>query len=552
MTQQHSEVWRINRSAKESQEYVEVLRSLRRVVGALGSDIPVSYTIEGEESSWTDGKVIKICPDQLMESPIRPLPSDQFDVLTGYAIHESAHNALNSCEVSNRSNDGIRDAVSLLGEEYLADNYYEQPILKSYIQKAREATRSKLDQYEEGEKKLANLFSAYTHMIMYGEQLTPSADTLDMLAIVFRHFGKLETSMQVLEREDIYRRCALELRSLITQDEFREKAKQRIKGKGGRATERNMDREMRAAGREVLDDILKTVPLSMGLGGLDREKLEEIGDLMLSNAQDVTQILDNILQMYVQENGIPVPHNTELTTIAKDADRTLPLLEPDKNLLAALRWIELLMFNKTHVPERLLPKGKVDGRRLHRVAVDDNKVFRRTKLVIEKPRRIWLLIDGSGSMGNELGEELYAMSAAFKAVMGDDCRVYFYDEDSEQEVLISRADVGKSVLNVRPRGNTPSGSAILYVSSLLQNEGGGVLIHFTDGGANAGLDTSLCLKVVSDKHRLVELINIVPHDHHQGYYGGTGLDRVEIIPYAGRSTFPEILTRELKRIWGVK
>lgn len=550
MTQQHSEVWRINRSAKENQEYVEVLRSLGRVVGALGSDIPVSYTVQGEESSWTDGKVIKICPDQLMENPIRPLPPDQFDVLTGYAIHESAHNALNSCGVAYHTSDGIRDAVSLLGEEYLADNYYQQPILKSYIQKAREATRSKLGQYEEGEKKLANLFSAYTHMIMYGETLTPSADTLDMLAVVFKHFGKLETSMTTCQREDIYKDCAFELRTMITQDEFKEKAKQRIKGKGGRATERNVGREMEAAGRDVLDEILKTVPLSMGLGGLDREKLEAIGDLMLSNSQDVTQALANMISMYTEEHGIPAPHNTELTTIARDADRTLPLLEPDKALLAALRWIELLLFNKSHVPERLLPKGKVDGRRLHRTAVDDIKVFRRTKLVIEKSRRIWLLIDGSGSMNNKQGQDLYAMSAAFKAVMGDDCRVYFYNEDSGNGVLISRADVGKSVLNVEPRGNTPSGSAILYVSSLLQSEGGGVLIHFTDGGANVGLDTNLCLKVVSDKHRLVELINIVPYNHEAHY--GNDLARIETIPFSGRQTFPEILTRELKRIWGVK
>jgi hypothetical protein len=103
-------------------------------------------------------------------------------------------------------------------------------------------------------------------------------------------------------------------------------------------------------------------------------------------------------------------------------------------------------------------------------------------------------------------------------------------------------------VRIKAVGDTPSGDGIIYVGHVLQQAGGGLLIHFTDGTVNSGVSIRGAYQVVERKLPKVVLINSA---NDLWYLDSSHLRRIHNIQIRDETEFAKLLQESVAKVWGL-
>tara|TARA_Y100000310_G_scaffold345164_1_gene462314 strand:+ start:1558 stop:3408 length:1851 start_codon:yes stop_codon:yes gene_type:complete len=555
-----SDYWRINKSSIKELELVEMLRSLQRLSRHhLPDTIKLGYT--DDYAGYCTAEEIKINPALALEAAQYPVGGKNFDTIAGVTLHEIAHHLIQSPTILENLKAKTRGSVgkqtlatelSKLGEDYVADGHFKGK-QNQYIQKARrfysKHYRAKqgidsndgFDQLNTGNP-LADAFNAYASLIIYQEQIDAtklSAKGNELLQIIFKNFGKLrEQDSQT--RTVTYLKTMWELNSIMEKDAKMQRVTD-PKGKRLRSQPRIQDYaddkvgEL-AKGIEGLPDAnTKTVDVNQTT--LTPEEMQKIEEYQAEEASDVTDLLNNLIAEQIQQEYADgsedagtlsreqvrqmvkqkmysrrTDESRECVYHGKSAE-TIRYWDTDEDMRKALSWLRNIKSVRDRITLRRLESGKLDSRRLYRSSID-GCIFKNTKTKKNQQRRIWLVMDGSSSMSGE--SHIYELCATVNAVLPN-ARVLLYGTADHNNTHIYRLDDSKGMLRQSPHGNTPSGDAVLYAATVLNKEGGGLLLHFTDGEPNTGLKFEEALDIVDCKFPKVTVLNVMPERASRSY-----------------------------------
>ncbi|UQZ90621.1 hypothetical protein C4J81_15960 [Deltaproteobacteria bacterium Smac51] len=176
----------------------------------------------------------------------------------------------------------------------------------------------------------------------------------------------------------------------------------------------------------------------------------------------------------------------------------LALAETNTTTLALKRRLQSLLQAATLKKIRLGHRGRLDNGQLHRVFVNDSKLFRRSGLRIGLDSAVHLLIDASGSMGGQMtfvSATAYSLCSALSKVPGlslgatvfpgRPTRRYKERELSWETVspILSHGQTLHHKFQLTAEGSTPMGEAVWWalqeMSPLKQNRK--IILILTDG-----------------------------------------------------------------------
>jgi hypothetical protein len=212
-----SKAWRRNRSSIQAVELASSIKSLRKVIGSLvpGTCVVNYNTAPGSGSYNRNTEAIFIDPEYAVKSS--PISDEDFDVLTGLAVHEAMHTvcgsheiAINNSEMAAGSID--KEAIAAVGEEIYCDAYarrnYGTP--GKYISIARSA-------YKVDERTINwnNLLNAWLSVALY-RRIPPDnlpVNTLKSLSVLLPYTKDLRTKdMSPYIRKTLYEEISRQLK----------------------------------------------------------------------------------------------------------------------------------------------------------------------------------------------------------------------------------------------------------------------------------------------------------------------------------------------------
>ncbi|HEY93042.1 MAG TPA: VWA domain-containing protein [Dehalococcoidia bacterium] len=529
-----SEQWRINKSEIKELEYVEILRSLRRLVAYHTKPYDIKYvTKAGARPFYAEHNVHKnikpiiyINPKVVKDSHEFPLPGDKFDVLCGLTLHGLAHILIGSFDVSYKCWDDMSRLVMEVGEEICADNYFAKNSKQwEYIRTAR-------DFYGEVEMRcntgnpLLDALTAYTSMIIYNKPVTDISEKgKELLPIIEREFHDL-TKRSPDNRARVYKEVARQIQERL-----------------GLETQQSIDNYMGKGSREqaekASDNMLKE--WAGDETSLTQKEAVEIEKLLAEEATDVSQLVSYLTSDLTDRSERYSRPNAVITKNAMTVSQQY--WEPDEKLVKALLWLRNIKTSRDTVILRAQETGKIDKRRLYRAPID-GLVFRDTRTKKKMKKNIWLLMDNSSSMRSNA--EMFKLCAAVKGVLPE-ARIYSYHATYGRTEII-RLDSRRRMLSIKAVGDTPSGDAILFVGHLLQQARGGLLIHFSDGAVNSGISIKGAYRVIEKKLPNVVLINSA---NDLWYLDSPHLRRIHNIHIKDEADFAKLLQESVAIVWGL-
>ena len=529
-----SEQWRINKSGIKELEYVEVLRSLSRLVAYHTNTYDIKYaTKAGARPFYTElnvhrklKPVIYINPKAVKDSDEFPLPGDKFDVLCGLTLHEVAHILVGSFDASYKCWDDVSRLVMEVGEEICADNYFTKNSKQwGYIRTAR-------DFYGEVQLRcntsnpLLDALTAYTSMVIYNKPVTDISEMgKELLLIISREFHDL-TKRSPTDRVSVYKEVARQIYERL-----------------GLEAGSSIDNHRRERINKQTAEARANMPKEWGGDQtyLTQKEAVQTEKLLAEEASDVSQLVSSLVS---DMTDISARYSRPNPVITKNVSTlALGYWEPDVKLVKALMWLRNIKTSRDTVILRAQETGKIDKRRLYRAPID-GLVFRDTRTKKKVKRKIWLLMDGSGSMLDKT--EMFKLCAAVKGVLPE-ARVYTY-HDICRRTEIMRLDTKLRMIRIKATGETPSGDAIIFVGHLLQQGGGGLLIHFTDGTVNSGISILGAYRVVEKKLPKVVLINSAKD---LWYLDSSHLRRIHNIQISDEKDFAKLLQESVAKVWGL-
>jgi len=254
---------------------------------------------------------------------------------------------------------------------------------------------------------------------------------------------------------------------------------------------------------ELFRPNLDTVPVSesqvdiaadeqhgLGIGSFGRELANEISWIMEEGVLDLT---GEILA------AVQDPAAKSLETFLKNGSVFMDF-QPDTAQVKRLQRIF-----REHVAQerrarnrnlrRGLLEGKLDPKRLYRVPIDGKTFKNKQAPGFDDLWQICIVADASSSMAGKGGnmrpwriaERTFATVIQAAREFRNQIDIYAYIGESNKCTL-TRLYHGKRLYTIAPRGDTPSGQAIMAVATLLDRKyKKSMIIHITDGAPNSGL-----------------------------------------------------------------
>jgi len=170
---------------------------------------------------------------------------------------------------------------------------------------------------------------------------------------------------------------------------------------------------------------------------------------------------------------------------------------PDQLLVRRLRRtfdLQKLRSREQFRVNRGLHYGKIDGRRLHRSALD-GRVFQKKEF--SSDNNVWnitILVDASASMKGVAGtagknwrvvEKTFVSLCEAAKGSGNNLNVFAYFEGGAR-CQISRLLYNNRLYTVSPNGRTPTGQAIIVAALKTPKDRRRLVVHITDGEPNCG------------------------------------------------------------------
>ena len=233
----------------------------------------------------------------------------------------------------------------------------------------------------------------------------------------------------------------------------------------------------------------------------EEKEWQENSSLSPEMAEDIKKLLEeeNIDISKMVALAINDPEATVMKTCLRmgvAASSSFPDEDQVKRLKTIFKNQEMLIRKAQRKRlRRGLTEGKLDPRRLHRVAID-GRVFRNKDAAGKQYYwQICIVVDASSSMGeksliykswNMAEKALASITEAFKGTRNL-LSIYAYNEN-RNVCQLTRLYHGGQLFTVMPKGQTPSGQAIMSAAMVLDRKyKNSMMIHITDGASNCGL-----------------------------------------------------------------
>jgi len=535
--------WRVNSSSVKAVEGAYILRSLRKVAGAVG--LPAAYKVRfstnGSGSSFdSDNEQIHIgAGDVFTKAPILP---ENLDILVGRTLHEVAHQTINtagvwvSClhKVPQAERPFFQTFVSI-GEDIVIDQKLtSNDNLRDYYEAAMEKALSR-----RREPKLNNLLEVWA-------ECTLAKNPDIMLEVPYELSDSIQELAELTEKlrvpMDRFSGTRIRAEYYISYWNFVKEWVMHPPDMPGDMLSSGLDTPEQSD-ESILDNIDGptqkgpsdkegekeeefSTPMDSDIAPIDQKLANDIEEAMVSDTEDITQ------QVYkeFEEAGFKVTSRGFLITRKKET-RTIQI-KPDPEMC---RRLERILTIRQRLQSRTMRGenyGKLDMRKLHR-SQTDQKIFKLKYRFPDGFPDSAILVDMSGSMTGDQAEEVIIAATSLATVVK--CQVWAYAQCSS-EIAITRLNDGTYTHGARPEGNTPSGVALVSVSETMKK--GGLIIHLTDGEHNVDFGPAEASQILKKKG--IKAVHLLWSDHTAPY---AGLDYKVLV--GGLAEFPEALYRIL-------
>lgn len=474
-----SDYWRKTASNREGLELANLLKSLRRIVGHLGTN---AGTVEYAGMSYGKGSQILIDQGSIMGQ--YPVPAQKVDILVGLVIHEALHNREWSGHVwktlepefgimSTKALIGFQKVVSA-GEDIYVDSTLEGSMFGMYLAEAQ--GRAAEDMAECIDFTRPSIDALVALWWMTASRIDPPRSCWLHEYRACRHvLSALGSNLKEVFREDgIVNRC--KKRAGLFLGAWRELAG---KVEGLAVLDRKLlwYAESLSTSQEGRED---SPPNPVDKRRFTADLAHEIEHHLAAGTKDITPLIRAVVGSGHEEIiptsrwDFPIPAG--------------PMI--DHALVKRLKSIFLSYSKHEFLYSRGLTGGKVDGRRLYRAPVS-GRCFKQREVRAHLKWDIVLLIDASGSMRGTKWKIVENTAASLhRALSGCGGRfgVYAYFE-SDGICMISSLVREGGLHSIIPAGRTASGQAIIAAALVMPSSAARkLLIHITDGESNAGCD----------------------------------------------------------------
>ena len=551
-----SSQWRVNQSDQKDLELAEVLRSLQRVAKhQFPAGAQVEYLAEEDKDvAKTDNKsTIKINVAPIKKLRKYPVPAELMDVLSGYTLHEAGHLVVESGLMKSYLSGDTIMPIADIGEDIVVDNLYpKNSRQRQYIKKSRKYVGDEQGEPTLTGNPLIDGLLAFCSVMLYNNNVPQglSEKGLQILQVLLTELKDIN-KLQARDRAQAYIKASDGVRAILrlqaSQKRLSDPRGKRLRA--GYSIQNYIDREEEKMEKDASSALKEQTEGKKE--GLSQKTLQKILTAVEEDTVDISQQMRNLAQQVgVDPRQLWSPtYRTVLTNNPRSHDG---YWQPDEELLKELQWLKLLKSERDYITERPIEQGKIHPRSLYRAGIDQ-KIFRRKTLKKLKPKKLWLLMDASGSMDGSTGRKLYRSCAAVKQVLPD-ARIYLYSTgggrvlNERADTHIVRADDKQGMKQIRLGGGTPCGDAIIFVSHLLQKEGGGILLHFTDGEANSGQIVQVSYRVLEQNAPKVGLINALPRVSH---YWQSDQKQIHNLRIEDPKEFGRLLRQTIGELWGL-
>jgi hypothetical protein len=513
--------WRVNSSSIKAVEGAYILRSLRKVAGAVGlpAGYKIRFTTAGPASLFDgDNERIQIGAGDVFTKA--PIPPEGMDILVGRTLHEVAHQTINTSGVFAsslykvpQSERALFQTFVAIGEDIVIDyKLNSNENLKDYYVAAMD--KALMNHQPPQMNNLLEIWVEYSlikneEIIQYIPQelwqILEGMQELDNLT------DKLKVPMDrfsgTRQRADYY---------LTTWDAIKETVMnppdlpEGYNSGMGQPEEGEGDPEdsdgptVNGPNDQKDKDKLET-PMDTEEAPISQNLAKDIEEAMLSDTEDVTK------QIYkeFEDAGFKSKQQGFIIT-RKQETRTIPI-RPDAELTHKL---ERILTIRRRLQSRTLrgeTYGRLDMRKLHR-SQTDQRIFKLKYRFPEGFPETAILVDMSGSMTGEQAEEVIIAATSLASVVK--CQVWAYAQTSS-EIAITKLNDGTITHGARPEGNTPSGVALVAVADTLKK--GGLLIHLTDGEHNVEFGPADAMTIL--KKKKVNAVHLLWGEHIEAYAG---------------------------------
>jgi hypothetical protein len=491
----YSDYWRINKSSVEPVELANALKGVQKVVGHLGVKAEVMWT------ELPSGREERIELPLSLVSREYPISLEKMDVIVGTAVHQAIHILENS--------EQVRDYLSSMGDEPSLQKFIEmgedihvdglakkKGLFGNYVQKLRAwwLNETGLNINYSLSFSLDTLFEIWGHIIL--DKVLPSVPQERL-----KDWAKLTPQMDIELLVEVLC-CGNEYAGLRVEEILRSIPKQSLEplklllsrtfeileyGPVGRAScyrslwaelqqffEEREDRTSLPMSPSYREESVSGSPMAERISGRETDEL-------------ASQIKDALNQVGEKRSWLLFP------TVLENSQQPA---EAIPNLELARRLREVFHFHQEENSRvnRGLRGGKIDGRRLHRVYTT-GLLFKQKERILQDNRwNITLLLDASGSMVEnwDMVESIYVALAGALKEKRHKLEILAYKELNANCVITKLLD-GEATFTTAPAGNTPSGQAIIATALKLPKVKRRLILHFTDGFSNVGLDVSRAL-----------------------------------------------------------
>jgi len=503
-----SDLWRENRSRDPGTDLASILDSSRIMAQSLNPEVEVTFT--GVAVADTNKRQIYLSPSMLGNK--YPVPGDKVDCLLGLTVHEVGHTLF-----SENNKDYIKGLAKKAGYSrysYGSDysdfqslaNAFEDiyidhimnayPGYKDYLQKERVRSLGKFNPDSvikplQAKCTRADILNALIFISLTAGKMPQNIsqenlEVLSKLATLANEMCTKKTSKDdaVLSAWGIVKGLSVTL-----SDEERGFDKTEYKTDTEEKEEEETqahEKSWQAEPETTLDLVSRLDTLVDDTTELPDDLAEEVREAIIEKRCDLSQILS-----YLAKDS----HWTLIAyTPPEDAQRAANARMKTSSVEEKLRRILQDYRQKRTKDYRGLMSGKISGRRLHRVAYGDKRVFQRRDKPELVDMAVCLLMDLSGSVSiyRELIEQItVAMCDAFKKERMEFIALGYSGRHNIVSIprLYDR-EVGKVNLGLEKEWvMTPSYEGLAAaIGQLLRLAGRKqkILFHFTDGEPNNG------------------------------------------------------------------
>lgn len=556
MNKVSSESWRIKTSSILEIELAQSLTALRKCIGSISPNTElVSF---GGSSANSKGERIQIDTEFATKAGIFPIPSENFDILVGLAVHEAAHTAVKSDRLLTPLYDHTQTIFSErsfqeIAEEIYTDSYVERhfPVQHAYLRKAR-------DGYD---KPVITDWSkpaiVWTSVAVYGHSLDHKQ--------IPRWQHAIHTLLGALA-DDLRQDKLVELRQRLYQDYWKviqdllrvEQTKANLGkvtippvqlppelAKDWSADSQDLDLSPPANPDDPVseDGTGKPTPTEQvqdsdtdgepdsGTGeSKDGDEIENEseskatpstrpfpseahGSDMVSLPQQIQDAVDKALESATEDLTSEITQalieskvkvGQRMAAVYSNSLSKTPAPEPSPKLVLDLEWVSRIKNTIRTLTIRGEPEGILDRRRLYR-HYTDNRPYKIHRTTPRQELDLVLLVDGSSSMSGK-PEFIYETCYALLKVIPE-AHMLVYNAPDSHSCSVVNYNNGKQIRKVEPEGSTPTGRAMIMAAIKYPRS---LMIHFSDGESNQDIDPVQAMEIViAKKWPKIQVVNII-------------------------------------------